>query len=90
MPKKIGKDVVEKKSSGIIATPKEHKEFEEWKEEQKQEKKAEEAEEIEGKQIKYAMPMEKEPSEDQILEERAKIYEEMAKLKASKVVPKEE
>ncbi|MEM3766682.1 MAG: hypothetical protein QXU45_06100 [Candidatus Bathyarchaeia archaeon] len=85
MPKKIGKDVIEKRGSAIISSPKESREYQEWKEEQKQEKKAEEAEEIEGKEIKYAMPMEKEPSEDQILEERAKIFEEMAKLKAKGV-----
>lgn len=84
MSKKIGKDVTVVKGSSIIASPKEHEEFQEWLEEQKQERKAEEAEEIEGKQIKSEMPMDKEPSAEQLSKERTEFYEEMVKHKLKK------
>jgi len=91
MPKqKIGKDVTERKAVGLISSPRESREYEEWKEEQKEEKPKEQVE------LKSPMPIEKEPSADELARERAEILEDMAeakalgRLKVSKVVLKEE
>jgi hypothetical protein len=72
MPKKIGRDVIEKKAGGLINTPRESEEFQQWKEEREEEKEEKPKEQVE---IKSKMPEEPEPSDDEINRQRA---EEMA------------
>jgi hypothetical protein len=97
MPKqKIGRDIIEKKTSGLISSPKEEEEFEKWQEEQlAKEEEKEEKPKFQVK-IKSKIPEEPEPSAEQLARERTKDYEEMSrlkrlgKLKVQKVVLKEE
>ena len=90
MPKqKIGKDVLGKKSRGILST----KDFEEWKR-----KKAEDQEEQEEKQkkkqkkkvIKSRIPEEKEPTAEELEKQKAEVTDGIRRLKVKKVVLKEE
>jgi hypothetical protein len=85
MPK-IGKDVLEKKASAIISSPKESEEFEEWRAQQQEEREEKPKSEVE---LKSKMPDEVPEAQGPTLED----YEEMAKLKAQgklKVAPEEE
>jgi hypothetical protein len=75
---KIGRDIIDKKASGLISTPEESKEFEEWREEREEEKEEKPKEQVE---LKSPMPIEKEPSADELARERAEILEDMARLK---------
>jgi len=83
MPKKIGKDVINKKGTAIISTPKESEEFEKWQEEQlRKEEEREQKPKVKAK-LESRMPEEPEPSADELAKEKAKDYEEMAKWKES-------
>lgn len=79
LPKKIGKDIIDKKGTSIISTPKEHEEFEEWKSEQEEEKEQKPKEQVE---LRSEMPEEKEPSTEEMTAEMAKEAEKLEKAKA--------
>ena len=78
MPKqKIGKDIIEKKASGLISSPKEAQQFEEWK--SKQEEEEERRKKLE--EIKERMKDEGEPSDAELIKAK---QEEMQKLAEAK------
>lgn len=101
MPKKglkVGKDVLNKKSSGIL-TVKEREGFEKWKAQKlaedlaKQEKDAEKEQELHGKKLVSKMIEDREPKPEGLsLEEwtQLKALAKQKRLKVKKVVLKEE
>lgn len=87
MPKgeKIGKDVIDKKTKGLMSLA-ERQKFEEFRAKREAEKKkAKETEELEGKKVETKSPEEKEPSPDELAKQREKEMEQMA-LKSKKKV----
>lgn len=97
-PKKIGKDVFDKKSAGIIRTAKERAEFEEWKRKRaedavKEEKEEEKEQELHGKKLVSKMIDEREPHLEGLTPEEfaeMKALAKQRKLRVKKVVLKEE
>lgn len=98
MPKKglkVGKDVLNKKSSAIL-TAKEREDFEKWKAQKlaedlaKEEKDEQKEQELAKKKIVSKLPEEKEPSPDQLAKQKAEVTAGIRRLKVKKVVLKEE
>jgi hypothetical protein len=81
MPKKIGRDVLDKKG-GAILSGKDAEDFERFQEEQLDKEEEREEKPKSEVELKSKMPDEKEPSADELARERAEIQEDMAKAKA--------
>ena len=90
-PKKIGKDVFDKKSSGILRTEKDRAEYEEYKRKRAEEATKEKEEEEKKKTIgSEKMPDEREPTSEQLAKQKAEVLADIRKLKLKKVVLKKE
>ena len=81
MPKeRIGEDVTKKKAKGILP-PSEAEKFKKWREKREKQKKQKAQEEIKEK-----MP-EEQPTDEQLIKEREKEIEELAKAKKKGLLP---